>query len=235
MRGVRPAPPGPGCLEVRDNHAEANGTSWTLCPETQGESAPVTLVSYLNSLSVRQRGGSALNASVISQPGGCLPATWDPADRPELQTRATSSSCWPGTWCSRTARPTRVCTAVRACRPPPAAPPRASAPTAATTPVGASVYTRLALTCRLLQDPSARSRGASSAPASSARVSWLPRAASRASAVRDTAARAVTCATAHAQTTRARVVASAWRSWTASSAAVTPGGRVGGLFWCVEP
>jgi hypothetical protein len=55
------------CLEVRDHFA--NGSEWLLCRDAEDEPAPVTLTSYLNSLSVTQSGGDVLNASVTLLPG----------------------------------------------------------------------------------------------------------------------------------------------------------------------
>ncbi|XP_049809059.1 uncharacterized protein LOC126252230 [Schistocerca nitens] len=62
-------PDGAGILEVRDSYADSNGTAWLLC-EAQNV-PPLAIASYLNTLTVRQRGsdrGVTLNATVRVQP-----------------------------------------------------------------------------------------------------------------------------------------------------------------------
>lgn len=54
--------PGEGYIEVVDNYADSNGTSWRLChdnsPEVETQPpATLSITSYLNTLYVRQRGG----------------------------------------------------------------------------------------------------------------------------------------------------------------------------------
>lgn len=54
--------PGSGYIEVTDNYADSNGTSWRLCHDNSLDdgslpSAPLSIISYLNTLHVRQRGG----------------------------------------------------------------------------------------------------------------------------------------------------------------------------------
>lgn len=70
--------PGAGYIEVLDNYADSNGTSWYLCHVNSFEdgsplSAPVSITSYLNTLHIRQRGGVngiPLNGSLRVQNDG---------------------------------------------------------------------------------------------------------------------------------------------------------------------
>ncbi|XP_026681657.1 LOW QUALITY PROTEIN: uncharacterized protein LOC103512334 [Diaphorina citri] len=60
----------PAYLEVKDSYAELNGTWWKLCEAQGGYAPPMTIVSYLNSIHVRQLSapgspyGMRLNVSV---------------------------------------------------------------------------------------------------------------------------------------------------------------------------
>ncbi|KAJ8894758.1 hypothetical protein PR048_000065 [Dryococelus australis] len=75
LYGVAPGddtgcPGGGGVLEVVDNYADVNGTSWLLC-EARGRSAPLAIASYLNTLHVRQHSwgaGLRLNGTLKVQP-----------------------------------------------------------------------------------------------------------------------------------------------------------------------
>lgn len=85
-------------LEVYDNYADVNGTKWVLCAKRDqprnrlpmqrgsseadrsaegdnGDSSPVFITSYLNTLHIRQKSGPALNSVDQSRQGGRLNAT----------------------------------------------------------------------------------------------------------------------------------------------------------------
>jgi hypothetical protein len=65
----------PAYLEVKDSYAELNGTWWKLCEAQGGYAPPMTIVSYLNSIHVRQLSapgspyGMRLNVSVSLRVG----------------------------------------------------------------------------------------------------------------------------------------------------------------------